>query len=81
MTSSVTRKLKELVDRAETWPTSVQEELVRVGLEIEAEHKGGAYTATAAERMAIDEALAQVDRGEVFSEEEAEALFEQSRRG
>src|SRR5437879_4859282 len=79
MTTSVTRKLKELIERAETWPSSAQEELVQVGLEIEAEHKSGTYTATADELKAIDEALAQADRGEVLSEEEAETAFERFR--
>ena len=73
MTTGTTRKLKELIERAETQAGAGK--AVQVGLEIEAEHKSGNYTATAEELEAIDEALAQADRGEVLTEEEAEAAF------
>lgn len=72
---SMTKQLKELMKRAASWPDAAQAELVQIGLEIEAQHKGGVYHATAEELQAIDEALAQVERGEVVSEKEAEAAF------
>ncbi len=68
------------MERAETWPDAAQEELVQVGLEIEAEHKSGTYLATAEELRAIDEALEQVERGEAMSEKEAETAFQKLRR-
>jgi hypothetical protein len=52
---------------------------VRAGLEIEAE-QSGRYRATALELQALDEALAQVRRGEIASEQEIEDAFAKFRR-
>ncbi len=62
----MTPKLEELFERAGSWPAAAQEDLVRAGLEIEAEQEGP-YRATAEELRAIDEALDQVARGEIAS--------------
>jgi hypothetical protein len=68
------------MERAASWPPAAQEELVQIGLEIEAEHKTGTYHATVDEIKAIDEALGQMERGEVISAEEAEVVIENYRR-
>lgn len=67
-------KLKDLFERAESWPPEAQEELLRAGLEIEAGQEGP-YRATADELRAIDEALGQLQRGEIASDQEVEAVF------
>lgn len=74
--ASMSHKLKELMKRAETWPEEAQDELVQVGLEIEA-GQSGVYYASPDELRAIDEA----DRDEVASEAEVKAAFEKFRPG
>ena len=71
----MTNKLKDLLERAEHWPKTAQEELVQVGDEIEGELKGGAYHATQEELRAIDDAISAVDRGEIANEAEIRAAF------
>ena len=71
------QKLKELIRRVEAWPEEAQEELVRIGLEIEAEATLAPYRATPEEIAAIDEA----ERSGVASEAEVEAVFAKFRRG
>jgi hypothetical protein len=68
------KALKHVLERVETWPEEDQEELAEVARDIEA-RRTGTYHATPEELAAIDEALGQVARGEVASEEEIEAAF------
>ena len=51
----MTKILKEVLERAQTWPQRAQEELARMAYEIEGELKGD-YHATPDELRAIDEA-------------------------
>jgi predicted transcriptional regulator len=76
----MTAKLKELLERAEAWPEAAQQELVLLGDEIEKELQAGDYDATQEELQSIDEALEQIARGEVATEEEVEAAFQTFRR-
>ena len=64
---------------AEHWSEEDQEELAQVALEIEARRQDG-YHATDDELKAIDEALAAVERGEIASDAEVEAMFAKFRR-
>jgi hypothetical protein len=73
--ANMSKKLKDLMERAEHWPETAQEELVQLGDEIEGELKGGEYHATQEELRAIDEAIAAVDRGEIATEAEVRAAF------
>jgi hypothetical protein len=66
--------LRTMLARIEHWPEEDQEELAQIALEIEARRRG-VYHATPEELQAIDEALAAVERGEVASDEEVEAVF------
>ena len=68
-------KLKEILERAQTWPEADQAELAAYAKQIERRHRGG-YRATAEELRAIDEAY----RGGLASDEEVEAAFETFRR-
>jgi predicted transcriptional regulator len=56
-----------------------QEELAQIALETEA-RRHCVYHATPAELAAIDEALAAVNRGEIATDEEVEAVFAKHRR-
>jgi hypothetical protein len=67
-------QMKNLLERAETWPEEDQEELTQLARDIEA-RRSGVYHATPEELEAIDEALGQVARGEIASPEEIEAAF------
>jgi hypothetical protein len=74
--SNMTAKaLKEAMQRVETWPEEAQEQLAELALEIDAELARGIYQATQEELRAVDEALGEIDRGEVASEEEVAAVF------
>lgn len=75
----MTINLRKVLTRAETWSEQDQEELAQVALEIEA-RRHGLYHATPEELKAIDEALAEVARGEIASDEEVEAVFAKYRR-
>jgi hypothetical protein len=65
---------KKLLEQVASWPEQDQEELAEYVREIEA-RRTGVYHATPEELEAIDEALAQIARGEVASDAEVEAAF------
>jgi hypothetical protein len=73
--SGMMRKLKEVLERAETWPEADQAELMELAEQIES-RRGGEYQATPEELQALDEA----ERSGVASEEEIEAAFSTFRR-
>lgn len=60
------------------WPASRQDEAAEMLLALD--RLGASYTASADELAAIDEALAQVRRGEFADETEVEAAFQRFRR-
>jgi hypothetical protein len=65
------RELKDVLERVDTWPKKAQQELAEIALEIEAEFRSGAYSATPDELQAIDEA----DRSGTATEQDVEAAF------
>jgi hypothetical protein len=71
----MSKKLKELMRRAEHWPEQAQEELAQLGEEIEEVVHTGEYEATREELRAIDEAIAEIERGDVATEDEVRAVF------
>ena len=66
--------LKQMLPTIENWPAEDQEALAEAAREIEAE-RTGVYAMTPEEAAAVDEGLAQADRGEFASEEEVAALW------
>ncbi len=76
----MTKTLKDVLERAATWPDWAQDDLADLALEIDREVKAGTYRATRAELRKIDEALAAVRRGEVATDEQVEAVFAKHRR-
>jgi hypothetical protein len=68
-----------LLERAETWSQEAQDELIRSALAIERKY-GAVYRLSDEERADIREALAEIDRGEVASDEEVKATFDDLRR-
>jgi hypothetical protein len=71
--------LKNVLTRAERWSEQDQEELAQVALEIEA-RRHGLYHASPDELKAIDEALAAVERGEIATDQEVDAVFAKYKR-
>ena len=72
-------QLTILLERAQAWPQAAQEELVRTAIDIERKHVG-AYQLDDDERADIREGLAEIERGEVASDEEVKATFNNLRR-
>lgn len=70
--------LENLIDRVAALPKEAQEEAVRSLVDIEERHTG-VYTFGDEERAAILEALEEVKRGEIASDDEAAALFKRLR--
>ena len=75
----MSKKLKEIIERAETWPEEVQEEALATLQAIEAEF-AEPYELTDDDRKAIDRGLEDVRRGRIASEEEVSKLFARYRR-
>jgi hypothetical protein len=71
----MTTNLKDLLERAESWPEAAQNELVAVANQIESELQGGDYVATREELDIIDAAMASIDAGEVATDTEIKAAF------
>ena len=67
-------QLELVLGRVTTWPKEAQDELMRSVEHIEAT-KVGIYKLSPEERAAIEEGLAQADRGEFVSDEEMQAFF------
>lgn len=76
----MSKSLSDLLERVQTWPKAAQDELAQMALEIEAELKAGAYTATEAELSGIDRGLRDAADGRFASKEEVEDVFAKYRR-
>jgi hypothetical protein len=68
------KALKDMIARVETWPQERQTDALRV-LETMESIGSGAYALTDSERADLQEALNEVRRGEVASEQEAARFF------
>jgi predicted transcriptional regulator len=66
--------LRKLIEKVESWPDDDQAELLEYAREIESRRKG-VYVLSDDERAAIEEGLAQADRGEFATDEEIAAIF------
>ncbi len=73
--------LKEVIERAPTWPDDAQAELAAIALEIDASVRGGVYQATQAELEGIDRGLRAARQGRFATDAEVEAVFAKHRRG
>jgi hypothetical protein len=70
----MTPKTQKLLEQVQSWPEEDQDELAEYARDIEA-RRTGVYGATADELQVIDEAIAELDRGEVASEADVRAAF------
>lgn len=69
-----TEALEALIERVADWPPEAQDELMRSLMHIEEKHVG-LYRLDEEEQFAINEALAQADRGEFASDDEMQELW------
>ena len=72
--------LRDVLERAETWPEEVQAELAEIALGIDASLKGGKYHATAEELAGIDRGIKAAREGRFATDEEVAAVFAKHRR-
>ena len=73
------KRLESLLERVSAWPEQAQVELARIIDELEQQYSDEVYQLSDDERAAIDEGLAQADRGEFVSDEEMAAFFKRHR--
>ena len=76
----MTRLLEMAVEAARQLSPEEQDELARTILEIVHGADDDVYVLSDEENAAIDEGLAQADRGEFVSDEEVRALFDRFKR-
>jgi hypothetical protein len=72
-------KLKDILERVETWPEAAQEEAVRSLLAIEQE-MSEPYQLTDEDRVAIDRSLDDMRHGRFATDEQIAAVFNRFRR-
>ena len=73
-------QIDSILDRVRTRPEERQEDAARILLAMEGE-EGGVYRLSDEERAEVSAALAEIERGEVASEEEVATLFNRRRNG
>lgn len=71
------KTLTDVLERVKAWPEQDQEALVEYVLEIEAQ-RTGIYVMTEKERAAVNEGLAEAERGEFVSEEDMDAFWKRA---
>jgi len=72
-------KLKDILERVETWPETAQEEAVQSLLAIERE-MSEPYQLTDQDRAAIDRSLDDMHHGRFATDEQIAAVFNRFRR-
>jgi hypothetical protein len=73
------KEIEAVLDRVRTWPLSRQEDAAHLLLRMEA-NGTGVYHLSEEERADIQEALEEIDRGEVASDQDVAAVFDKYRR-
>jgi predicted transcriptional regulator len=72
-------EIEAVLDRVRTWPIDRQVDAARILLRME-EIDAGEIELSDEDMAALDEAEAEIERGEVASDEEVRALLEQYRQ-
>ncbi len=75
------KRIKEILQRAESWPESAQEDLAQAALEIERELQENTYSATPEEVAAIERGLKEAEQGLFATDAEVAAVLAKYRRG
>ena len=72
------RETTQVLERIASWPEEDREELADIAAAIEA-RRAGVYVLNEEERLAVEEGLAQLDRGEFLNEEEMQVVWQRFR--
>jgi ParB-like chromosome segregation protein Spo0J len=72
-------KLKELIERVETWPTETQEEVIEILLSIEHARLAD-YELTDEDRAALPRSAEDLREGRFAPDEQVSEYFERNRR-
>jgi predicted transcriptional regulator len=72
-------KLKDIIERADTWPEEAQEEAVQFLLALEQEY-AEPYELSDEDRKAIDRGLEDMRHGRFATDEQVAAVFNRYRR-
>jgi predicted transcriptional regulator len=72
-------KLKDIIERADTWPEEAQEEAVQFLLALEQEY-AEPYELSDEDRKAIDRGLEDMRQGRFATDEQVAAVFNRYRR-
>ncbi|MEA2905031.1 MAG: hypothetical protein QOI12_2418 [Alphaproteobacteria bacterium] len=72
-------QIDNVLERVRTWPPARQEDAAQLLLAMEAQALGP-HRLTDEERADIEEALEEIARGEVATDEEVKAVFDRYRR-
>jgi predicted transcriptional regulator len=72
-------KLKDIIERADTWPEEAQEEAVQFLLALEQEY-AEPYELSNEDRRAIDRGLEDMRQGRFATDEQVKAVFNRHRR-
>jgi predicted transcriptional regulator len=75
----VSNRLKELIERIQTWPEEVQEEAIETLLAIEQGH-GGRYELSDEDRAALERSAKDVRAGRFVTDEQISEFFDRNRR-
>ncbi len=70
--------MKDVLEKAQTWPDEDHEELIDLAREIES-RRSGVYRLSDEERKAIEQGLADARAGRFASDEEIGAIFKKAR--
>jgi len=73
------KALSDLLERAQSWPESAQDELQQLARDIETELKDGLYRPTAAEARGIERGLRDSAEGKFVSAEDVETALRRLR--
>jgi predicted transcriptional regulator len=77
--SGMNTKLKDIIERADTWPEEAQEEAVQFLLALEQEY-AEPYELSNEDRRAIDRGLEDMRQGRFATDEQVKAVFNRHRR-
>ncbi|HEY8566835.1 MAG TPA: hypothetical protein VIL65_15165 [Beijerinckiaceae bacterium] len=72
------KQIADILERVKTWPLERQEDAAEMLLAME-ELEGGVYKLTPEEEADIAEAEAEMERGEIATDEEVAAVFNRFR--
>jgi hypothetical protein len=72
-------KLKDIIDRVETWPEQAQEDAAQLLLALEQEY-AEPYELSEEDRRAIDRSLEDMQQGKFASDDQVASIFDRSRK-